>query len=807
MLSAHSRFAMALSTRCWLALFLTSVGAPCCSSQGASDAAFALTWASQPAFANETVLLWGGGLAGIESVTVQAHTCIAGRSMDPLSSSAVDVTNTAMKVVLPAGLPDAHYTVCAQQQHTSGGGAKSCIDINVPDLWWRRGDVNMTHATAGGWVRTFGRGFGNLSASEPSRLPAVSLQLCPSRTDSQGAGVERRPLACTDGTVVHAINGSSNDEFFVLPETLAPGWYSISLSRCGAGFPVPDDDSRLYVSPAGTPKGSWAAARSQRVLNVNTTEELFAALNTSEHEGGAIIQLARGEYLFTNESLVLPPWTVLRGTVGMRSRVTLRWDTRGVEPAAVPACLICGQATFAVEDLTIYTLGLYNNVIRDAPGLPRSSHVRVTRIRMRADNFFRWGRTEAAYANGSFSDLFSRSSYGMYMNGDNAEITDNDFYTTASGIYFGSHGEDLRNANLNVIARNVIQFGSDCYQVDSSSHIIFEQNRCVGVNLFSHGSAMGATYGGPSSSFIFFAANHIQFIFGYDQEEMTLDGGSNPYHGPVIVSPDGINLTMLHDPDFDKWCPPQVVTKWCPKIPCPCVKVNTNWTGSAAYVLAGAGQGQMRTVRLGGIQQNRTWMLEKPFGGAGGGVPLGEDSVVSFGARRERCIYRDNVFADGGAMQLWGLMWHAVVANNVGTRFAGFVVTNFFPYSSSYFIETLNNRVTEGVAYYPSSAGFSIDGSYNASSDFTHPVVSALVYRGNSVDNGAWAMDGAVSDVLIEGNVMSYSDHGLVVDQNCKAWRRCNQTARILLRNNEGLPWQDLAPPASAGESVALLRR
>lgn len=386
---------------------------------------------------------------------MQAHTCIAGRSTDSISSSAVDVTNTAMKVVLPAGLPDAHYTVCAQQ-HASGGGAKACIDINAPDVWWRRGDVNMTHATAGvslftfpeplsssyiadtsswragGWVRTFGRGFGNLSASEPSRLPGVSLQLCPSRADSLGA-VERPPLACADATVVHAINGSSNDGFFVLPKTLAPGWYSISLTRCDAAFPVSEDDSRIYVSPAGTPKGSWAAARSQRILNVNTTEELFAALNTSEHEGGAVIQLARGEYLFTNESLVLPPWTVLRGTVGVRSRVTLRWDTRALEPAAIPACLICGQATFAVEDLTIYTLGLYNNVIQDAPGLPRSSHVRVTRIRMRADNFFRWGRTEAAYANGSYSDLFSRSSYGMYMNGNNAEITDNDFYTTASG--------------------------------------------------------------------------------------------------------------------------------------------------------------------------------------------------------------------------------------------------------------------------------------------------------------------------------------------------------------------------------------
>ena len=248
---------------------------------------------------------------------------------------------------------------------------------------------------AGGWVRTFGRGFGNLSASEPSRLPAVSLQLCPSGADGQTA------VDCTSGTVVHAINGSSNDGFFMLPEALAPGGYSISLSRCGAQFPVPEDDSRLYVSPAGSPKGSWAAARSQRVLNVNTTEELFAALNTTAAEGGGVILLGHGTYQIpANQSISLPPFTVLRGATNAAgaSLATLRFDVRPcgehascsnpLPAASVPSYFIGGNATFAVEDMTIYVLGLYNMIIRDSG---QSSYVRIARVRIRADYFFRFG--------------------------------------------------------------------------------------------------------------------------------------------------------------------------------------------------------------------------------------------------------------------------------------------------------------------------------------------------------------------------------------------------------------------------------
>lgn len=71
-------------------------------------------------------------------------------------------------------------------------------------------------------------------------------------------------------------------------------------------------------------------------------------------------------------------------------------------------------------------------------------------------------------------------------------------------------------------------------------------------------------------------------------------------------------------------------------------------------MLGGTGQGQLRVFEKGGIGEglNRTWELEKAFGGDGGGVALGSDSVVSVFERRERCIYRDNLFSDGGPMQL-----------------------------------------------------------------------------------------------------------------------------------------------------------
>ena len=251
-------------------------------------------------------------------------------------------------------------------------------------------------------------------------------------------------------------------------------------------------------------------------------------------------------------------------------------------------------------------------------------------------------------------------------------------------------------------------------------------------------------------------------------------------------------MTFPRDPDYPQWCSP----------PGTCRDLDTNWTGAAAYVIGGQGQGQLRVFAKGGLAEglNRTWQLATPFGATptgatNGGVPLGADSFVSVFERREKCIYRDNLFEDGGPMQLYGGMWHAVVANNSIVRAEGLFVEGlnhgkdtFMP---CYFIETLSNRVVESLTYTGSVAGLSASGYYNASKVFSGAMVAAIVYRGNVVDNGHWSVSGAVTDVLIEGNTMintqpwnNFSVRQGLMPNNTAG----NTTSRIFLRNNVGMP-------------------
>jgi hypothetical protein len=81
-------------------------------------------------------------------------------------------------------------------------------------------------------------------------------------------------------------------------------------------------------------------------------------------------------------------------------------------------------------------------------------------------------------------------------------------------------------------------------------------------------------------------------------------------------------------------------------------------------------------------------------------------------------------------------------------------------------------------------------GFFNASAVFSGAMAAALVYRGNHVDNGQWDINGAVTDVLIEGNAMvntmpwnNFSiREGLLPNKTAS-----KTTARIFLKNNEGM--------------------
>jgi hypothetical protein len=118
----------------------------------------------------------------------------------------------------------------------------------------------------------------------------------------------------------------------------------------------------------------------------------------------------------------------------------------------------------------------------------------------------------------------------------------------------------------------------------------------------------------------------------------------------------------------------------------------------------------------------------------------------------------------------------------------------------SYFIETFDNHIVEGMSYDGSVSGFRTSGYYNRSVGFDGASVAAVVYRNNTVDNGVWVIQGAVTDVIVEGNTMVNSQQcdtstntcapaGLQVTngQQPNGSTAVNTTFRIFRRNNVGL--------------------
>ena len=463
-------------------------------------------WASQPTFGGQTVQVFGSGLGGTSSVTVVS----LATTTNLVSTSAFDVSPTSFKVTLPASLPDGAYRLCTTT------ATSACVTLNAPDVWWLRGDANLTHATPGGWVRLFGR-----LGDEGQRLVSPVLTL--------GAHELMRH------------NGSANDALFMLPTTLQPGEYPVKLRV--AGLTIPVADAALVVAP----KSRWPG--SDNVISVNTTYQLWAALNETRRGGGTIL-MQRGTYAFTTESIDLPDHTTLRGV--STAAVHLVWHTAEVNRSQVPKYFVGGNATFAIEDLTISCDRFYNNIITDGSNYladpvrrEHSRGVRIRRIRIRADCYTRL--TEAGAGEGrrglpGADFTYEQVGSGINLDGQEYEVIDCDIYASGHGISLGvSEGSLASSASVGLVQRNTINFGAECYQIDSSSHVVFEDNECVGTNLFSRGSPAGSTYAGPAATDIVFQRNSIRFLFGGDGEELTLDGGTSPLNGRGVTV-DGNNV-------------------------------------------------------------------------------------------------------------------------------------------------------------------------------------------------------------------------------------------------------------------------
>ena len=169
-----------------------------------------------------------------------------------------------------------------------------------------------------------------------------------------------------------------------------------------------------------------------------------------------------------------------------------------------------------VEDLSISCTAFYNNIITDGnrrvsdPWVPckqdalpdcgdetaawsHSRGVRIRRVRIRADCFFRLVERDGPSRRGLTGNFtYEQVGAAIQLNGQEYEVTDNDIYASMHGMYLGhNQGSVFNSASVGIIARNTINFGGDCYQIDSSSHVIFEQNGTgIGICINNGGSCI-----------------------------------------------------------------------------------------------------------------------------------------------------------------------------------------------------------------------------------------------------------------------------------------------------------------------------
>ncbi|MBI2300969.1 MAG: hypothetical protein HYU66_18820 [Armatimonadetes bacterium] len=458
------------------------------------------------------------------------------------------------------------------------------------------------------------------------------------------------------------------------------------------------------------------------------TAAVQAALAKAGANGGGVVWFPRGRYQLT-EPVVVPRFTVIRGE--RQELVNLLWPDFPHPPEA----LVRGSNSFAVEELTLYASSHRNVIQSDLGSVPDAGNVRLHRVRVRADTYR--GHLEPQEVDERFRFQQTLSTGGgdtVRLGGANVVVTDCDLYGSGRSLY-------LNLARGGRVEHNDLYHGRwGWYCLEGSDGLIFADNRITGADLMSAGGGI-ANYSTSSSRHIYYARNQLKLIHGWDREAMTSDAGGGAYLGRVTAV-NGAVTTLAADAAWG----------------------GRDWHGAALLILDGKGAGQWRRVAL---TNGREVTLDRPWD-----VPPDDTSRLSITMFHGRYLLVGNTFTDTGAMQFYGTDIECYVAGNTGTRMSGFhaLGLNYYGYQPSWYCQFLGNTITEGSYYHWSSATDAQISFYGATvADYDGPLVRGGVLRGNRLlNNAVLSVAGSCRDVLIEGNLVEHSDHGLFISQQCQ---------------------------------------
>ena len=726
-------------------------------------------WHSQPVKPGQTVLIYGDELAdarviggrlgdGPAGMPGENKGVVPGFKSRPLTI--IQARKRALKAILPDEAPGVYALMVGAGQHSQR------ILVNAPQVWWARG-AHRLNAVPGEDLRLFGLGLGWRGVHEPlAGKPPKNLG---TRIVLQGPRTTELVTADADLYSARA----------PLPKDLPEGEYIVWVHNgCGgtAAWGRCLEPLRI-VRPDSWPTTEYNVlrfgARGDGVAD--DTDAVQAALDTAGRAGGGVIYCPSGQYRF-NRPLRIPRWTLLRGE--SRDKTLFYWSNRHF---ARLRGIIHGEAHFGLEDLTIWYVGaehgienmaevegkdLYSNANR--PSWWQEGDIRLRRL------VIRWSPYGARPGWGQLSDTIELTrqlnfesldaagkGVAIWLCGRDIRVEDCDVYSGGFPLLlaFMSDGSLVRN--------NVLRTGrGGLVWAQRGRKVIWENNQMLGSDNLSR--AGWSTKAHPYYDQVYFRGNTVAFAQSADYEIVGSDGASPVYYGGV--APGGGTQVQLKRP----------VRSW-PFEP----------AGHLAFVLAGKGKGQARTIVRGSTQSIE---LERPWQ-----VPLDETSLLGINHSLRQWLMVGNQIADGDSMQMYGLNHEVVFAENrlervggsseAALRFLAFQHTSDGPEAAepSFFSQMLGNhlvahrmdlrRFESGTAAVELSGG-----DVDSLGDVETPcLMNAAVLRGNRIQGGKILISVGsqkpfrAEDILIEDNVISDAPVGIEIG---------GRTAGIMMRRN-----------------------
>ena len=502
---------------------LSSLASLVLASQFVLRAAPVVFWSPDSIEQGNTVLLYGGGLASAEKISVgqlpdgsaehpnaEIDVAVATQDVPPIQPC-----ENSVKFQMPEKLSPGIYEVIVH----SPSGASQPVILNRPEIWFfqpakLQPGLSQNQAPPGAMVQVIGKNF---------LLPGDK-------------GSPRAELHSADGKWISL--ALTNVERFSLraqlPADLAEGRYELWIHNgfggaSGWGGPLAVEIKKPDVWPDKIFNVKEFGAKGDGVAN--DTAAICAALAAADKNGGGIVFLPWGTYRLTNY-FVIPERTILRGAG--RDATVLQWPVDEPKTRAdFSPCAAYGVARYAVEDLTMIVRKvdtLFTDLSdRNVPNELKALKPAVSRdVFFRRVNFQHWLMCSHPDRDVELWNVTTNAqgkTVPSQFDGDHATLVrvgamDNFEFSDCQVQGGQTHFKNLRNARetgnyfASGMGYSYVEMGGGAHQM------ICESNEIHGSSSWGYGAiAMKQVYSAHNRSY--------NFVRG-EREAMTLDISALP---------------------------------------------------------------------------------------------------------------------------------------------------------------------------------------------------------------------------------------------------------------------------------------